>query len=132
MPISWSAVMDVIRRYVKKPVYSPTTTARRWMCCGFASRAATATAPTCSGRAGSLPVLPDRGDYWQCAYVIPKGGIDRVKANGIEAFRNRVVALSPFLADRIGELKSFDDVRLLSVMVNRLRQWWRLGLICIG
>jgi 2-polyprenyl-6-methoxyphenol hydroxylase-like FAD-dependent oxidoreductase len=82
--------------------------------------------------AGALLVMLDRGDYWQCAYVIPKGGIDRVKANGIEAFRNRVVALSPFLADRIGELKSFDDVRLLSVMVNRLRQWWRPGLICIG
>jgi 2-polyprenyl-6-methoxyphenol hydroxylase-like FAD-dependent oxidoreductase len=82
--------------------------------------------------AGALLVMLDRGDYWQCAYVIPKGGIDRVTANGIEAFRNRVVALSPFLADRIGELKSFDDVKLLSVMVNRLRQWWRPGLICIG
>jgi 2-polyprenyl-6-methoxyphenol hydroxylase-like FAD-dependent oxidoreductase len=74
----------------------------------------------------------DRDDCWQCAYVIPKGGIDRVRAAGIEAFRNRVVALSPFLADRIGELRSFDDVKLLSVTVNRLRQWWRPGLICIG
>jgi 2-polyprenyl-6-methoxyphenol hydroxylase-like FAD-dependent oxidoreductase len=82
--------------------------------------------------AGALLVMLDRGDYWQCAYVIPKGGIDRVTANGIEAFRNRVVALSPFLADRIGELRSFDDVKLLSVIVNRLRQWWRPGLICIG
>lgn len=82
--------------------------------------------------AGALLVMLDRGDYWQCAYVIPKGGIDRVTAMGIEAFRNRVVALSPFLADRIGELKSFDDVKLLSVLVNRLRQWWRPGLICIG
>jgi 2-polyprenyl-6-methoxyphenol hydroxylase-like FAD-dependent oxidoreductase len=82
--------------------------------------------------AGALLVMLDRGDYWQCAYVIPKGGIDRVKANGIDAFRNRVVALSPFLADRVGELKSFDDVKLLSVIVNRLRQWWRPGLICIG
>jgi 2-polyprenyl-6-methoxyphenol hydroxylase-like FAD-dependent oxidoreductase len=83
-------------------------------------------------KAGALLVMLDRGDYWQCAYVIPKGAIDRVKANGIEAFRNQVVALSPFLADRIGELRSFDDVKLLSVMVNRLRQWWRPGLICIG
>jgi len=82
--------------------------------------------------AGTLLVMLDRGDYWQCAYVIPKGGIDRVTAMGIEAFRNRVVALSPFLADRIGELKSFDNVKLLSVLVNRLRQWWRPGLICIG
>ena len=82
--------------------------------------------------AGALLVMLDRGDYWQCAFVIPKGGIDRVKADGIEAFRSRVVALSPFLADRVGELKSFDDIKLLSVMVNRLRQWWRRGLICIG
>ena len=82
--------------------------------------------------AGALLVMLDRGDYWQCAFVIPKGGIDRVTADGIEAFRERVVALSPFLADRVGELKSFDDVKLLTVMVNRLRQWWRPGLICIG
>ena len=82
--------------------------------------------------AGMMLVMLDRGDYWQCAYVIPKGGIERVKASGIEAFRNRVVELSPFLADRIGELKSFDNVKLLSVAVDRLRQWWRPGLICIG
>jgi 2-polyprenyl-6-methoxyphenol hydroxylase-like FAD-dependent oxidoreductase len=77
-------------------------------------------------------VMLDRGDYWQCAYVIPKDGIDRVKAAGLDAFRQRVVTLSPFLADRVGELKSWDDVKLLSVAVDRLRQWWRPGLICIG
>jgi 2-polyprenyl-6-methoxyphenol hydroxylase-like FAD-dependent oxidoreductase len=82
--------------------------------------------------AGTMMVMLDRGDYWQCAYVIPKGGIDRVKANGIVAFRERVLALSPFLADRIGEIKSFEDVKLLSVAVDRLPQWWRPGLICIG
>jgi 2-polyprenyl-6-methoxyphenol hydroxylase-like FAD-dependent oxidoreductase len=82
--------------------------------------------------AGAMIVMLDRGDYWQCAYVIPKGGIERVKSAGIEAFRARVVALSPFLADRIGEIRSFDDVKLLSVTVDRLQQWWRPGLICIG
>ncbi len=82
--------------------------------------------------AGAMMVMLDRGDYWQCAYVIPKGGIDRVKAAGLEAFRGRVVELSPYLADRVGELKSWDDVKLLSVTVDRLRQWWRPGLICIG
>jgi 2-polyprenyl-6-methoxyphenol hydroxylase-like FAD-dependent oxidoreductase len=82
--------------------------------------------------AGMMLVMLDRGDYWQCAYVIPKGGIERVKASGIEAFRNCVVELSPFLADRIGELKGFDDIKLLSVTVDRLQQWWRPGLICIG
>jgi len=74
----------------------------------------------------------NRGDYWQCAYVIPKGGIDRVQAEGLDAFRKRVVMMSPFLADRAGELKSWDDVKLLTVTVDRLRQWWRPGLLCIG
>jgi 2-polyprenyl-6-methoxyphenol hydroxylase-like FAD-dependent oxidoreductase len=82
--------------------------------------------------AGRMMIMLDRGDYWQCAYVIPKGGIDRIKAEGLDAFRARVVAMSPFLADRVGELKSFDDVKLLTVTVDRLRKWWRPGLICIG
>jgi 2-polyprenyl-6-methoxyphenol hydroxylase-like FAD-dependent oxidoreductase len=82
--------------------------------------------------AGKLMVMLDRGDYWQCAYVIPKGGIERVKSEGLEAFRGRVVDMSPFLSDRIGELKSWDDVKLLSVTVDRLKKWWRPGLICIG
>ena len=82
--------------------------------------------------AGKMMVMLDRGDYWQCAYVIPKGGIERVKSEGLEAFRERVVEMSPFLADRVGELKSWDDVKLLSVTVDRLRKWWRPGLICIG
>jgi 2-polyprenyl-6-methoxyphenol hydroxylase-like FAD-dependent oxidoreductase len=82
--------------------------------------------------AGKLMVMLDRGDYWQCAYVIPKGGIERVKSEGLEAFHKRIVEMSPFLADRVGELKSWDDVKLLSVSVDRLRKWWRPGLICIG
>jgi 2-polyprenyl-6-methoxyphenol hydroxylase-like FAD-dependent oxidoreductase len=82
--------------------------------------------------AGRLMVMLDRGEYWQCAYVIPKGGIERVKAEGLDAFRAAVVEMSPFLADRIGELKTWDDVKLLSVTVDRLQKWWRPGLICIG
>ena len=79
-----------------------------------------------------MMVMLDRGDYWQCAYVIPKGGIEQVKAEGLDAFRKSVLSMSPYLADRIGELKSWDDVKLLTVTVDRLRQWWRPGLICIG
>jgi 2-polyprenyl-6-methoxyphenol hydroxylase-like FAD-dependent oxidoreductase len=82
--------------------------------------------------AGRIMIMLDRGDYWQCAYVIPKGGIERVTSEGLEAFRRRVVEMSPFLVDRVGELKSFDDVKLLSVAVDRLRKWWRPGLMCIG
>jgi 2-polyprenyl-6-methoxyphenol hydroxylase-like FAD-dependent oxidoreductase len=82
--------------------------------------------------AGKLMVMFDRGEYWQCAYVIPKGGIERMKSEGIEAFRGQVVEMSPFLSHRVGELKSWDDVKLLSVTVDRLRKWWRPGLICIG
>ena len=82
--------------------------------------------------AGKLMVMFDRGDYWQCAYVIPKGGIERMKSEGLEAFRGQVVEMSPFLSDRVGELKTWDDVKLLSVTVDRLKKWWRPGLICIG
>jgi 2-polyprenyl-6-methoxyphenol hydroxylase-like FAD-dependent oxidoreductase len=82
--------------------------------------------------AGRMMIMLDRGDYWQCAYVISKGGIEKMQAEGLDAFRKRVIDMSPFLVDRIGELKSWDDVRLLSVSVDRLQRWWRPGLICIG
>ena len=79
-----------------------------------------------------MMVMLNRGDYWQCAYVIPKGGIETVKREGLAAFRDRVSELAPFLRDRVGELKSFDDIKLLTVAIDRLRQWHRPGLLCIG
>ncbi len=82
--------------------------------------------------AGRMMIMFDRGDYWQCAYVIPKGGIERMKSEGLEAFRKQVLEMSPFLSDRVGELKTWDDVKLLSVTVDRLKKWWRPGLLCIG
>jgi 2-polyprenyl-6-methoxyphenol hydroxylase-like FAD-dependent oxidoreductase len=81
---------------------------------------------------GRMMIMLNRGDYWQCAYVIPKGGNDRVRAEGLDAFRARVLAMSPFLGDRVNGLRSWDEVKLLSVAVDRLRRWWRPGLICIG
>jgi 2-polyprenyl-6-methoxyphenol hydroxylase-like FAD-dependent oxidoreductase len=82
--------------------------------------------------AGQMMVMLNRGDYWQCAYVIPKGGIDAVKREGLEAFRSRVTTLEPWLRDRVGELKSFDDIKLLTVKIDRLRHWHKPGLLCIG
>jgi len=82
--------------------------------------------------AGKMMIMLDRGEYWQCAYVIPKGGIERVKAGGLDGLREAIVQMSPFLAGRIGELGSWDDVKLLSVTVDRLQRWWRPGLLCIG
>jgi 2-polyprenyl-6-methoxyphenol hydroxylase-like FAD-dependent oxidoreductase len=79
-----------------------------------------------------MMVMLNRGDYWQCAYVIPKGGYDRVKAKGLEAFRESVAFMSPFLRDRLGEIGSFDDVKLLTVAVDRLPLWHKPGLLCIG
>ena len=81
---------------------------------------------------GRMMVMLNRGDYWQCAFVIPKGGIERVHAAGLDTFRRAVAEMSPYLADRVGMLRSFDDVKLLTVTVDRLRRWWRPGLICIG
>jgi 2-polyprenyl-6-methoxyphenol hydroxylase-like FAD-dependent oxidoreductase len=82
--------------------------------------------------AGRMMVMLNRNDYWQCAYVIPKGGIDTVKAKGLDAFRDSIAFMSPFLRDRLSEIKSWDDVKLLTVAVDRLRQWHKPGLLCIG
>jgi 2-polyprenyl-6-methoxyphenol hydroxylase-like FAD-dependent oxidoreductase len=81
---------------------------------------------------GKFLVMLDRGDYWQCAYVIPKGGFAAVQSAGIEAFRGDLQALVPWLGDRTSELKSWDDVKLLTVSVDRLRAWSRPGVLCIG
>ena len=82
--------------------------------------------------AGRMMVMLNRTDYWQCAYVIPKGGIDDVKTKGLEAFRDNIGFMSPFLRDRLGEIDNWDTVKLLTVAVDRLRQWYRPGLLCIG
>jgi 2-polyprenyl-6-methoxyphenol hydroxylase-like FAD-dependent oxidoreductase len=81
---------------------------------------------------GSILVMLDRGDYWQCAYVIAKGSAETLKAAGIEAFRARIAALMPFFADRVHELGTVDDLKLLTVGVDRLDRWWKPGLLCIG
>jgi 2-polyprenyl-6-methoxyphenol hydroxylase-like FAD-dependent oxidoreductase len=81
---------------------------------------------------GRILVMIDRGEYWQCAYVIPKGAAEAVQAQGIEAFRAAILEVAPLLQDRVHELKSFDDVKLLTVKIDRLRQWYRPGLLCIG
>jgi 2-polyprenyl-6-methoxyphenol hydroxylase-like FAD-dependent oxidoreductase len=81
---------------------------------------------------GSILVMLDRGDYWQCAYVIPKGGADKVRAAGIAAVRATIGRLVPVLADRLGELGSMDDLKLLTVGVDRLETWWKPGVLCIG
>jgi 2-polyprenyl-6-methoxyphenol hydroxylase-like FAD-dependent oxidoreductase len=82
--------------------------------------------------AGQFMVLLDRGDYWQSAYFIRKGGFEECKARGLESFRNSVAQCAPFLANRLGEIKEWDDVKLLTVRVDHLRQWYRDGLLCIG
>jgi 2-polyprenyl-6-methoxyphenol hydroxylase-like FAD-dependent oxidoreductase len=82
--------------------------------------------------AGVLLVMLDRGDYWQCAFVIPKDGLESVKAAGLEAFRTRIAEIAPAVKRRVGEIASWDDVKLLTVSVDRLRQWHRPGLLCLG
>jgi len=81
---------------------------------------------------GQLMVMLNRGDYWQCAFVIAKGSLEVVRSRGLEAFRARLTRSVPFAADRMGEIDSWDHLELLTVQVNRLRQWHRPGLLCIG
>jgi 2-polyprenyl-6-methoxyphenol hydroxylase-like FAD-dependent oxidoreductase len=82
--------------------------------------------------AGKIFVTLDRGDYWQCAYVIPKGGFDAVRARGLDALRAGVAEVAPMMRDRVDELRDWDDVKLLTVTVDRLERWYRPGLLCIG
>jgi len=83
-------------------------------------------------RNGHIFVTIDRGDYWQCGFVIAKGGYDELRQEGIESLRQTIAGIVPFLADRVAELRDWDAIRLLRVEVNRLREWARDGLLCIG
>jgi 2-polyprenyl-6-methoxyphenol hydroxylase-like FAD-dependent oxidoreductase len=82
--------------------------------------------------AGRIFVMLNREEYWQCAFVIPKGGFDDLRRRGLPAFRGEITRLAPYLRDRIDELSDWSDVKLLSVSVDRLRVWHRPGLLCIG
>jgi 2-polyprenyl-6-methoxyphenol hydroxylase-like FAD-dependent oxidoreductase len=90
--------------------------------------------PTTLGRiaAGLIFVTLDRGDYWQCALVIAKGGAETLRAAGLDVFRQSIVKVAPTFADRVHELQDWDQIKLLTVKVNRLREWCRTGLLCIG
>jgi 2-polyprenyl-6-methoxyphenol hydroxylase-like FAD-dependent oxidoreductase len=82
--------------------------------------------------AGKILVTLDREDYWQCGYVIAKGGFEQVRNKGIEQFREEIAGMEPFLRDRVQELGDWGSVSVLTVKVDRLKRWWRPGLLCIG
>ncbi len=82
--------------------------------------------------AGRILILLNRGDYWQCGYVISKGAADEVRRQGLPAFRESVVRVLPFVADRVAELADWEQIKLLMVRVDRLLKWYRPGLLCIG
>jgi 2-polyprenyl-6-methoxyphenol hydroxylase-like FAD-dependent oxidoreductase len=81
---------------------------------------------------GQFMVLIDRADYWQCAYVIEKGGFVAKRANGLAAFRAEIARCTPFLGDRVHELGDWNDIKLLTVKIDYLQKWYREGLLCIG
>ena len=81
---------------------------------------------------GQIVIAINRGEYWQCGTIIDKGGFERVQADGLPAFRSSVAAVAPFLISGLDALTDWDQVKLLSVRANRLRQWWLPGLLCIG
>jgi 2-polyprenyl-6-methoxyphenol hydroxylase-like FAD-dependent oxidoreductase len=81
---------------------------------------------------GRIFITINRGDYWQCGYVIPKGRFEEMRRQGFEAFREEIIRLAPYAKDRVAELSSWDDVKLLTVRVDRLLEWFRPGLLCIG
>jgi len=80
----------------------------------------------------SVLILIPRGDYFQAGFVIRKGSFDEIKQYGLDQFQQRLRRIAPYLGDRVEELRDWDQVKLLSVQINRLRQWHRPGLLCIG
>jgi 2-polyprenyl-6-methoxyphenol hydroxylase-like FAD-dependent oxidoreductase len=82
--------------------------------------------------AGKVFIMIDRNEYWQCGFVIPKGAAEETRNQGIEKFRQEITSLAPFLQDRVGELRDWNDVNLLTVKVDRLKKWFRPGLLCLG
>jgi 2-polyprenyl-6-methoxyphenol hydroxylase-like FAD-dependent oxidoreductase len=82
--------------------------------------------------AGRIFIMINRGEYWQCGYVIPKGRFEEMRRQELEAFREEIRRLAPFARDRLGELQAWNDVKLLTVRVDRLLEWFRPGLLCIG
>jgi 2-polyprenyl-6-methoxyphenol hydroxylase-like FAD-dependent oxidoreductase len=81
---------------------------------------------------GRIFIMINRGEYWQCGFVIPKSSIKQFQERGLQAFRDSVAQAAPFVADRVGELPTWDAIKLLTVRVDRLPQWYRPGLLCIG
>ncbi len=81
---------------------------------------------------GRIFIMLNRSDYWQCGFVISKGSLEQIHEKGLAAFRDSVAQLAPFAADRVGELQDWNQVKLLTVKVDRLTQWYRPGLLCIG
>ena len=81
---------------------------------------------------GRILVMIYRGDYWQCGYVIHKNGYEEIRRRGLEAFRAEILEIAPFVQHRVDELRTWDDIRLLTVQVDRLDRWHRPGLLCIG
>jgi 2-polyprenyl-6-methoxyphenol hydroxylase-like FAD-dependent oxidoreductase len=81
---------------------------------------------------GRIFIMLNRGEYWQCGFVIAKGSRDQIQTKGLPAFRDSVAQLAPFASDRVGELQDWEMIKLLAVQVDRLRQWYRSGLLCIG
>jgi 2-polyprenyl-6-methoxyphenol hydroxylase-like FAD-dependent oxidoreductase len=82
--------------------------------------------------AGHIFIVINRGDYWQCGYLIPKGSIEAVRSAGLPQFRDQLVRTMPLFADRVGEIADWDQIKLLTVAVDRLAKWCRPGLLCIG
>jgi 2-polyprenyl-6-methoxyphenol hydroxylase-like FAD-dependent oxidoreductase len=81
---------------------------------------------------GRLLILINRGDYSQAGFIIQKGSFDQIQAAGISAFRESILKVAPYLGERVLELQDWDQIKLLTVQINRLRTWWRPGLLCIG
>src|SRR2546428_8591231 len=80
---------------------------------------------------GQIFVMIDRGDYWQCGLVVRKGALAEIQRRGLDALRADILRLAPFLGERVGDLRDWNDIKLLTVQVDRLRRWYCDGVLCL-
>ncbi len=109
----FGAPMDVLWFRLRRTAEDPTATMGRFV-------------------SGRIFIALNRGDYWQCGYVIAKGQFEEMRRQPFETFRTAIVKLAPYARDSMHELRGWDDVKLLTVRVDRLLDWFRPGLLCIG
>ena len=134
IPIWWWAAMAAIPLRAERPECKSSSMECPSTCCGSGSAASRAIRPRCweTSIMERRLILINRSDYFQAGLIIAKGSYEEIRAGGLDAFRADLRKLAPYLGERVNEVHDWEQVKILTVQINRLRRWYRPGLLCIG